>query len=203
MNISKFLKDKVTLVKEDGTTHENVTAGVQSELIFVDDASLPIEVGDKIKRKLPSGVEETFVVTAPNFYERHGGIPAHYQIKYRRDDVASQGHPGNVPLASQGQSGTVNINVTGGDNTRVNFGSVDQSINVSKSEAGATFDQARELVREQVADATERGRLLEKIDQMEQSHGTPGFSQAYKNFIAVAADHAAVLGPVLGVLALL
>ena len=192
MTFEPFLTDKVTLVNKDGTTHENIPAGVQAKLILIADASLPIEAGDEIKRLLPSGKEETFVVTDPGFYQQFGDVPAHYQIKYKRDDAASQGHPGGVT-----------VNVSGGDNTRVNVGSVDQSVNVSKSQVGATFDQTRELVRDGVADATERGRLLEKIDQMERAHGKDGFAQAYKDFMAVAADHVTVLGPVMAALAAL
>lgn len=55
MNVKRFLTDRVTLLKKDGTAYENVEAGVQSNMIFITDASLPVEVGDKTKRLLPSG----------------------------------------------------------------------------------------------------------------------------------------------------
>ena len=39
MTFKPFLTDKVTLVNKDGTTHENIPAGVQAKLILIADAS--------------------------------------------------------------------------------------------------------------------------------------------------------------------
>ena len=132
MTFKPFLTDKVTLVNKDGTTHKNVPAGVQAKLILIADASLPIEAGDEIKRLLPSGKEETFVVTDPGFYQQFEDIPAHYQVKYQRGDAARKG-----------RAGSVTVKVTGGDNTRVNIGSVDQSVNYSRISNGARTSSAR------------------------------------------------------------
>ncbi len=93
--------------------------------------------------------------------------------------------------------------MSGGDNTRVNVGSVDQSVNVSSTQVGATFDQARELVRDGLADAEDRTRLLAKRDELERAQGTTDFGQAYKKFMAVAANHMTVLAPVMAALAAL
>ncbi len=194
MNFKSFLTDTVTLIKENGTTHENVRAGVQLKMILIADVSLPVEAGDKIKRVLPSGVEETFIVTDPGFHQKFHSIDAHYQVRFKREGAASQGQPGGV-----------NIHVSGDQaQARVNVNSVDQSVNVSSAQVGATFDQTRDLIRQGVADAAERGRLLEKVDELQRAHGTGGFGQAYKEFMAVAANHMTVLAPVMaGLVALL
>ncbi|GAF73410.1 unnamed protein product, partial [marine sediment metagenome] len=39
------MRDKVSLVKQDGAQFDNIQASVQSGKIFIDDASLPIEEG--------------------------------------------------------------------------------------------------------------------------------------------------------------
>jgi len=84
MRFDKFLNDIVTLIKKDGTTYDDIRADVQADMILITDPLLDIESGDKIKRPLPSGVEETFEVTDPVFRQKFTAIPAHYEIKYRR-----------------------------------------------------------------------------------------------------------------------
>ncbi len=54
-----------------------------------------------------------------------------------------------------------------------------------------------------MADAEERTRLLAKIDELERAQGTADFGQAYKKFMAVAANHMTVLAPVMAALAAL
>ena len=82
--LDRFLTEKISLTKSDGSVYEDIPAGVQSECIFVTDVSLPIECGDKLTRRLPSGVEQVFVVVDPGYEAGLGPIKPHYQIKYRR-----------------------------------------------------------------------------------------------------------------------
>ena len=119
------------------------------------------------------------------------GIPPHYQVKYEREGASQAGH-----------QDTVSVHVSGGDNTRVNVGSVDQSVNVSSTQqTGATFDKVRELLKGGVADPTELQRLLEKVEEMQQAHAHGSFKKAYAEFMALAANHMVVLAPVLPALA--
>lgn len=87
------MRDKVSLVKQDGAQFDNIQASVQPGKIFIDDASLPIEEGDRIKRKLPSGLTESYLVLDRGYYEGIGGIPAHYQIKVRKETAIRNEHP--------------------------------------------------------------------------------------------------------------
>lgn len=82
---SKFKTDKVTLIKEDGQKYEDIFANVQPNLIFIDDATLPIEEGDKLIRVLPNSLKEVYVVMDRGLYSGIGGIKAHYQVKVRKE----------------------------------------------------------------------------------------------------------------------
>ena len=84
MALRNMLRDRVTLVKQDGRRFENVRASVQSDKIFTDDPKLPIEEGDRFERSLPSGLLETYVVTDRGFMEGMGGISSHYRSKVEK-----------------------------------------------------------------------------------------------------------------------
>ena len=184
MNFKRFLTDKVTLLRRDGTVYENVEAGVQSKMILITDVSLPVERGDKIKRSLPSGVEEIFVITDPGFQQAVMSIPAHYQARYEPEGKA---RPTVV-------HGNVTYNVSG-PHARVNVNSLDKSINISDTPVQTILDQVRDVLRDQVADAEERARLLAKADELEQVHGTERFAETYKEFMQMAANHMTAIAP--------
>ncbi len=184
MHFKNFLTDKIILVKKDGKIYENVDAGVQSKMILIVDTSLPIESGDKIKRRLPSGVEEIFVITDPGFQQAFRSIPAHYQIQYDRE--------GNTkPTVDRGN---VTYNFSG-SHSRVNVNSLDQSINIGDNHVATTLDQLRAILNDQIADAEERSRLLAKVDELQQAHGTERFTEIYKEFMVMAANHMTVIAP--------
>ena len=91
---------------------------VAGSIILINDARVPLRVGDVVERSLPSGIVERFVITDPGYHETVGhGIPSHYQAKFLREDAAPIRKPSSA------------IHVTG-DHARINVGSVDQSTNL-------------------------------------------------------------------------
>lgn len=127
-------KDKVTLVKADGTVaKEQVPALVTGNIIFTADKSLPVEVGDFLLRSLPNGMVEKYEVRNPQYYNVGRGLDAHFQI-----DVVRTG-------TSQVQAAAVHgiTNNFTGSNSRVNINSIDNSINVS---ADFSSDQLRDFI---------------------------------------------------------
>lgn len=78
----KEFSDTVSLVKQDGTTIDNLKAHVGKGIIFML-ADIPIEKGDVITRLLPTGNVERFTVIDPVFYKA-GRRPAHYQLRVER-----------------------------------------------------------------------------------------------------------------------
>lgn len=181
----KFLNDKVALLKKDGTLYENIEAGVQTETIFIADVSLPIEQGDKIKRGLPSGIEEIFVVTDPGFHAKFHSIPAHYQIRYEHEGKAEP------PPAA----GNITYNVSG-SHSRVNINSLDKSVNIDRVQINTIFEQIRTAIQEQVVDSEKRECLLAKVEELQQAHGREGFLEVYKEFMGMLASHATVVAHV-------
>jgi predicted nucleotide-binding protein len=76
--------DILTLEKRDGRQIPGVRASVQTGLIIVPDATLPIEEGDFFTRSLRSGIEELFEVKDRGFVEGVLSIPAHFEVRVER-----------------------------------------------------------------------------------------------------------------------
>lgn len=129
-------KDKVTLVKADGTVaKEQVPALVTGEMIFTADKTLPVEVGDYLLRNLPNGLVEKYEVTNSMYYDVGHGLDAHFQI-----DVARAGSPQAQAAVVQGITNNFN-----GPNSRVNINSTDNSINVS---ADLSSEQLHDFIKQ-------------------------------------------------------
>ena len=75
---NRMLTDVVSLVKVNGQRYDNIKALVQYKLVFIVDASLPIEEGDRITRELPNGLVESYLVLDRGFYSAIQGMDAHY-----------------------------------------------------------------------------------------------------------------------------
>jgi len=84
MRLEKFMKDQVTVKTMEGKTYTNIAALVQGDKILMSRTDIPIRPGDRISRRTPAGVEETFIVEDPGFNSGMGGIPATYQMRVRR-----------------------------------------------------------------------------------------------------------------------
>jgi hypothetical protein len=52
-------------------------AAILPDLIMVFDVSIPINVGDEVRPKLPSGLDDTFEAVDPRFFEKLQGVKAH------------------------------------------------------------------------------------------------------------------------------
>ena len=186
-----LMKDIVTVLHEDGSKHENVRASVQKQQIFIDDVTIPLSIGDKIERALPSGQREVLLITNFQMWKGIRRIRDYYEIDYRREGVRQH----------QRQPTNVNLHVSDSPQARVNLYSNDQSQNIINSQSEQLFSQLRELLKESIADSHDLKVLLERVDDMERNQGTDDFTRAYKDFLATAADHISILAPVLPALA--
>lgn len=119
MGFSSLMTDTVSVLKKDGNRFDGVRASVQSDKIFISGATLLIESGDLIQRRMSNGGEETFEVIDPGFHEKFHSIPAGYQMTVKKL---------GIPEAKAAvQNITYNI---AGHNARINQNSVDNSTNV-------------------------------------------------------------------------
>lgn len=162
MALASLMKDKVDLLKQDGTRVSGLQASVQKGKIFTF-GSVVIEPRDLLIRTASNGAEETYEVIDPVFYEQHGGIPANYQIQVRKL---------GVPEAKQ-QVHNIVYNVSG-TGARLNVNSVDNSINtiVVDSHIQGNLSTIREeleksdLPREQINEGLE---VVKEIQQQFES----------------------------------
>jgi hypothetical protein len=76
------LNSVLSLHKPDGKLFENIRAYVSDKGILITDCQLPIEVGDKLTRALPSGLRDDFIVDDPGYREGIGGVPSHFLVKF-------------------------------------------------------------------------------------------------------------------------
>ena len=132
--LQSLMRDKVTLVKKDGTVlRSDIPATVSAGQITTFAKDLPIEVGDHFLRQLPSGLVDDYIVSDPGY---HSGIAGanqpHYQVKVRRSDAP----------AAPPQTIIANFH---GPNSRMNMNSVDNSVNVI---AGIKSDQLAEFTEQ-------------------------------------------------------
>jgi hypothetical protein len=184
VNFDEFKNENVTLKKKNGERYEDIMASVQPDMIFIDNASLPIEEEDIIIRKLPNGLVEKYKVLDRGFYKKIASMPAHYQVKVQK-------FTGSQP---KGKDRTV-YNL--GDNSRVNINSKDSSVNIINMNSKNLFTEIKSTVKSEVENNSEKEKLLNKIDELEKAQNSSNFPQKYAEFMALAANHATILSPFL------
>ncbi len=108
--------DDIDVVAPDGQVRSHVKGYYNGELFIIDDMTVDVRPGDEIRRLLPNGREETFVVGDPKFYN-DGPFVSHYQVSITPRGVFDRHTGGNY---------TINLS---GSNARVNIGSTDNSVN--------------------------------------------------------------------------
>jgi hypothetical protein len=94
-------------------------------------------------------------------------------------------------------SGTHTVYNLSGANNRINIDSEDSSTNIVNVTPTELFRDLRGAIEAQLADAEERGRILEKLEAFERAQSTPTFYQRYVDFMAATANHATVILPFL------
>jgi hypothetical protein len=176
MNFSHLANDLITLIKIDGSKIENIKAHVQPKTIFIFDEKVPLEEGDKIYRKLPSNLIETFVVIDRGFYGEIAGMKAHYQAKVKKEANMDQ----------EKYKSIINYNFANGTNSRINIDSTDLSKNNFNSED--IFENLKNTLLT-IKDEEIKKKALELIEEMKNTKGTNSFSKAYVSFIGIMADH--------------
>ncbi|SRR5690554_983412 len=180
--LRSFPTEKVKLIKKDGGSFENIEALVQTEKIFIEDASISIEEEDIIERTLPNGDQERFVVIDRGFYKGIHGIPDHYQIKVEKE----LRYKSSINRSS---SQTYNINNQSG---KINIHSIDQSINYILS---ANDEQLFATLKDLARSVDKDGRLEVIIDELKDNVGKKTYAEKYNEFIQSIANHMTVFAP--------
>lgn len=184
------MSDEVVLIKDNGTRIEGIAASVQKGKIFIDDGSLPIEEGDHLVRELPNGLEESYVVLDRGFYEGGGSIGSHYQCDVQKESA--------IPRPTGPKTVIYNLH---GTHSRVNIQSHDESTNVQTVSRDDLFSGLRDSFMQEVEDEDMKHELIQKVAELEQAVETHEFTDKYKEFMALAADHVSTMSPFLPALA--
>jgi hypothetical protein len=97
-------------------------------------------------------------------------------------------------MAKKNSAPTTNYYVQG-ENARVNVNSTDHSVNVVMKSTEEFFGAIRERIESGISDGEERGKILDALAALQESHGKPSFAQRYTEFIAMAADYVTLISP--------
>lgn len=179
--LSHFQTEKVKIIKADFSVIEGVEALVESEKIFVDDATINIEEGDIIERVLPSGAKEQYLVTNRGFHKGAQGIPDHYQITVEKQSAYTKIGRGQV----------VNqYNITNAE--KVNIHSTDSS---TTYQINANDLAIMETIRTLARGLDNEREVLLAVDQMQSNVGKKGFAEKYNAFIQCVANHMTIFAP--------
>jgi len=181
MSMKSFMTDTVMLIKKDGSKIENIKASVQSNKIFINDGTLPIEEGDIITRKLPNDLMEEYLVEDRGYFAAFHGIGAHYQIKVSKN---------NKPKKST--STTYNLH---GNNSKVNINSNDSSINIANINKETVFQELSTTISNQIIDPTEKQQLLDKIKELESVKNTNNYNSKYTEFLGMVSKYITIISP--------
>jgi len=178
--------DDVDIVSPSGQVRSRVKAYYAGSIFIIDDMTVEIEAGDELRRTLPNGKEDVFLVDDPKFF-RSGHFGSHYQVAISRRGAFA---------AKTGGHYTVRVS---GSNSRVNIGSTDDSTNLALN--SDLFAEIGTTIRQQVGDPTHQALLLASLASMQQAETKSGYLDAYQKFIAAAANHMSLLAPFLPAIA--
>ncbi|WP_320018479.1 hypothetical protein [Labilibaculum manganireducens] len=182
MSLSSLSKDIITLIKQSGEIFENIKANVQPKIIFIHDEKLPLEENDKIYRKLPSGLVETYIVIDRGYYSGIGGIKGHYQAKVRKE--------GSI---NEDKYKSIVVYHASGANSRININSTDNSNNYS-NDSDLLFKELK-VVLEGIIEGDIKEKSLQLLEELKSSKKTPSYLANYQEFIGLLASHMTVIAP--------
>lgn len=151
---NQLLRDTISIIKSDGNSINNLKASVQSNMIYLHQSDILVEVNDIIERRMSNGGIEQYRVIDPCFHEGLGAIPAGYQMK-----VEKLGLP-------QKQNVTQTVyNI--GDNAKIYNNSVDMSINIHNHNAEIVkiLDELKSEI-EKISNESQKQETLEIYDEI-------------------------------------
>lgn len=174
--------DQIDIVSPEGDLRCSVKGYYDGSGFVIDDMSVDVRPDDEIRRALPNGQEEAFIVRDPKYFAG-GPFGSHYQISVSRRGQF-QKHSG----------GNYSISVTG-PNSRVNVHSKDSSVNIAGAEQ--TFEGIRLALE---ADGLPIEKLIEvetKLAEMSAAKDKSTFAKAYQSLVGTVANHITVVAPFL------
>jgi hypothetical protein len=116
--LQSLQKDIVFIERADGTRIGPFKTTVSQGSATIFDATLDVDEGEKLIRPLPSGKEESYLITSADFSQGLHGIPGHFTLRLQKTTAIQT----SMPAA---RHTTVNINhstgVQVGDHNVINI----------------------------------------------------------------------------------
>ena len=168
-----FLTSEIRLIKPNGNVLGPFKASVQSREILIFEVQHPVTAGDA---------------------EYQDGAPPHIPPSYKLHVHKEDDQTRNRTLSS------TNIFNVEGDFSRVNFQSLDTSVNI-QDRSKTVFDAARQKLQEGIQDQVLLKDLLARLQEMEDARNQPNWAAAYSKFIEGVANHMTIIAPLLPLLA--
>lgn len=133
----------------------------------------------------------------------NGSLPAGSDSQYPRLVEQAVGLSANLVktridrrrLMAKKTEGYTTIYNVQGENARVNVNSNDHSVNVVTKSKDEFFTTLQQKIESEVPEGEEKQKILTALTALQESHGQRTFAQRYTDFIAVAANHVALLAP--------
>lgn len=183
MSLSGLPKDIITIVKPSGEVFDDIRANVQPRVIFIHDEKLPLEENDKIYRKLPSGLVETYIVIDRGYFSWIGGIRGHYQAKVRKEGSINEEKYNSI----------INVYNASGPNSRININSTDNSKNYS-NDTDLLFEDLK-LALAGIVEEEIKEKSFQILEKLNSSKRTSSYLTNYQDFISILANHMTVIAP--------
>ncbi|KAA9153129.1 hypothetical protein F3K36_32280 [Delftia sp. BR1] len=93
MSLARMANDEVFIIKEDASRLGPYKATVTANVVVIATANLDVTEGDYVARQLPNGKEEMYLITSADFHRQISSLPAHYQLKVRKNTLISAAPP--------------------------------------------------------------------------------------------------------------
>lgn len=183
------LATKITLFHESGLQDE-ITGRFDNGQVFIDyekNHKVKIKENDRLTIHNKNGVDETFIVTEPSFYNSFSGIPAHYQCKVMR-----------LSEFEKRNFGTEHINIENfqGNNNIINLGNNNQNT-VNDS---SVFDKMVACIT-QNEDINNKDAIIAAINEMKvAANDKKSFLEKYTKFVGLVGMHTTIIQPFLPML---
>lgn len=177
MSLLQDLQKESVLIKPNGTCHK-IKAEVQSNLIFIDDTSTPIEIGDILEQTRSNGICDIYEITDVTIYDSPRS-----NLNYIEATFRNVRRPVNN---SKYHIGSINAD-------RVYFDSSDNSTNIVVCSCHRFDELKKALSNEPNAKV-----LHELIEQIRTSENKERRSAKILEFLDAAANCMTIVQPFIG-----
>jgi hypothetical protein len=140
---------------------------------------------------LPESLPEIRMEIGHFAHERSTTMPKTPEWEWINGRLEDLRHRENMMTKQAGST----VYVQSGSGGRLNVNSTDNSVNIISISEIDVFPKLRQEIEANVIDPVKRRDIMAKLDELEQSKGTPTYAARFRDFIGVTADIMTIIGP--------